>query len=524
MPSIQEAIQRYQNLLAAGKGKPVSPEPESSPNLPAPVGIGQLGPSRGTFIPGQVLDTDVAKHNIIGVPERSRMFPIPPTPPVNKTVQNITNTTVQEAASLELEVNGVKNPDQTVLNLVQGSGMQITVDGAGGVNFVSLASGDGLSHGDAVWEIDPAYVWLRDDFLGWGGLNGGPGFQSQLPWRGVLISPGQPSFPAGLPYAGALCMVGTGTSANSSILFLGDNESSENASVYFPNSAMPLFDTTNWKMVWVFAVGRAYELIAATGSSPTVPAFNFTQASFYLGLGNLSQTGVVAVSTIPRPPYFCGLRFDTDTTAPSIGDTTFHFECVSNYTNSITRAGLNAQGNTANTGMSPIEGHVYRFEILCTTAGQVTMTLTDGTAGTSFSAAVTMPKASGSINTVFSSNGLGYITPVTSSGVPFTGGSKMTVSGIAAGPGAIFNGNWVLTAFAGGHFGIIQPSALASTAVTGTISGYPGMMPYMAFGTDSSASPVINAKAVFIDFFSFVWNPEVGGGTGSPNTSKARYF
>lgn len=77
MPSIQESVQKHQELLSEGKGTPVQSVPENSPILPEPASIGQLGPSRGSFVPGQVLDTDIAKQNIIGTPERSRMFPIP---------------------------------------------------------------------------------------------------------------------------------------------------------------------------------------------------------------------------------------------------------------------------------------------------------------------------------------------------------------------------------------------------------------------------------------------------------------
>lgn len=77
MPSIQESVQKHQELISEGKGTPVRSVPENSPILPEPASIGQLGPSRGSFVPGQVLDTDIAKQNIIGTPERSRMFPIP---------------------------------------------------------------------------------------------------------------------------------------------------------------------------------------------------------------------------------------------------------------------------------------------------------------------------------------------------------------------------------------------------------------------------------------------------------------
>jgi hypothetical protein len=57
-----------------------------------------------------------------------------------------------------------------------------------------------------------------------------------------------------------------------------------------------------------------------------------------------------------------------------------------------------------------------------------------------------------------------------------------------------------------------------------TLSCYPAMLPYLAFGNDSSASPVQNSKALAVDFFGFAWNPAVGGGTGTPNPAKARYW
>lgn len=347
--TILDQIKKHEALLAAGKGTPVAPEQDTpSPNLPAPTGLGHLGPSRGTFIPGQVLDTDVAKHNVIGAPERSRMFPIPSTPPVSRTVQNITNTTVQETAGVSLETNGVKNPEQTVLNLVQGSGMQITVDGAGGVHFVSLASTDGLTHGDSVWETDPAYFVWRDDFsyqtFG----------QSTLPFTGAFNETGWR-----LIRSSGSSIIGNwlgGAFPHFGVLQISNNNISNDFVQMMPNNnaqfapagslfTWPLLDYAGWKMTWVFQFlrgGNGQGLLINESNTFTPQAFSLAKTSCYIGLAGVNGGASINNGFAPRPNVFLGLRYDTDP------GTQFTLSSVANtsggttvYTGTITGGGSN---------------------------------------------------------------------------------------------------------------------------------------------------------------------------------------
>ena len=68
-------------------------------------------------------------------------------------------------------------------------------------------------------------------------------------------------------------------------------------------------------------------------------------------------------------------------------------------------------------------------------------------------------------------------------------------------------------------------TSASSGSDTGAITTvYPAMVPFVSFGNDSQATPVAGTKGLGIDYFGFVWNPGVGGGTGTPNSLLARYF
>ena len=102
----------------------------------------------------------------------------------------------------------------------------------------------------------------------------------------------------------------------------------------------------------------------------------------------------------------------------------------------------------------------------------------------------------------------------------------MTISG-CTGSFTPFNGTLVAVGGASTSWiNYLMSGTVAFASVTGTpvCSCYPAMLPYLAFGNDTSASPVANSKAVTIDFFGFVWNPGVGGGSGTPNPVLPRYF
>jgi hypothetical protein len=230
----------------------------------------------------------------------------------------------------------------------------------------------------------------------------------------------------------------------------------------------------------------------------------------------------------PRPPFFYGLRFDTDTTAPAIGDSTFHFEVVANPVFGSTRN--NTQGSTANTSIVPLEDVWYQFRMEMSAAGQIVMTLTGGgaTFTSTFNNVPTL--SSNSTNsqsiTLVRNNGLGQIsyagqaTAGTSNFVWGTG-SIITISGEISKP--FYNGTFTILYPQGNSTGAFFALAGASdlTPSSGvTITGYPVVMPYAGWGNDTQATPTTMSLA--IDFFSMVWNGGIAGIPQNPNNS--RYY
>lgn len=515
MPTINEAVQAHQDIIAKGGGSPVSVNPVAAvppAPMPMPVGTGGiLGPIRGSYMPSQVLATDFQKANSIAGPMRSPVFPVPqPTTASKATASAVEESSSTPSSSILLEVNSQKNPNQTVLNLVQGAGIQISVNNNGGVNISSTNAGDGLVHGDSIWEIDSAYVSLRDDFLGW--FTTSSALLSESAWGIGGPNGGTPQpFSLGFPSAGAVQIPNSST-ANGFDCFMPYQQFA-NAS---GNAAWALLEYPNWKFVYNFIFQRA--CTSTIASNPI--AFSMAQTSCYIGLASSpAVSSGFSNAPAPRPPVFIGLRYDTDTTAPSIGDTEFVFEVVVNDTSVATRN--NTQGTVVSTGISPVEGQEYRLEILSTTVGQVQMTFFYDTG--SVTSTFTVPQWSwnnGGGNLEFeTAHGWGVADAVSTS-APFSAGSKFTISGT----GTVFDGSWVASN--------VDPSSQISFPLAGstssvhaaTIEGYPALSLYLAFGNDTEAVPTAKSKSIIIDFLSFVWNPGVGGGTGTPNANDARYW
>ena len=374
---------------------------------------------------------------------------------------------------------------------------------------------DGLIHGDPIWAIDDAAVILRDDFTNISTFAGN--FESELYWGfapGSVAPIAQSSTP---PYLGGLLLQNSAVAEDSSKLVHGLHNPWNQ-----PQSQLwPLLDYPSWKLVWEFEVCRPY--IFTQSNLPV--AFSWTQVSTYVGLGAFPSGGSFGAAQIPRPPYFLGLRYDTDPTSPAISDTDFVFEAVANSTDTQTRAALNVQGTVVHTGIVAVEGTHYRLDMTCTIVGSVTLTLSDGT--TSFSSALVMPTflSSGVNNSEFYAlNGIGEIYTVNAT-MPAGPGTLLNVSGLT-GPLAPFNGVWPALGSASVNFVNIRMSGSIGIALSsGTISFYPALVPYVAFGNDSQSSPASQTKALNIDFFSFVWNPGVAGvNSATPNSLLPRYF
>jgi len=401
---------------------------------------------------------------------------------------------------------GSKNPNQSVLNL-QGTAVA-GVDAAGNVTINGgSGGGDGLIHGETPWESDPSYVSLRDDFLRGGTSSGTLG---ELRWA-LNPAPATPTYVTGAaPNLGGLVFPNNATANSIFGLFM-----EAEATTLFNQMAWDLLNTPGWKCVWIFSLDSVFNNAPSAG-----PAFSLAKTSFYIGLG-YSQSNVAK----GRPDIFVGLRFDTDTTAPAINDTTMKFEVVVNPLISTTTRS-NTQGTVVDTGITPVQGTFYRLEIESVTAGVITMSI-NGSTPVSF----TVPSASVAVSGLNGSVQAGFgVAQVSGSivvggwvALPWASGTLITVAGLGGG-NAVLNGTHVVRNTGSLSSIFASASTITNNNANFTMSGVPSLMPYMTFGNDTTASPAASAKELYLDFFSFVWNPGVGGGTATPDPTKARYF
>lgn len=501
-------MESYESLVASGL-TPIKPTPIVNGRVPPPSAPSMGRALVGTIPPEMQLDADFAENQYSGQVPSYRLMPPASSgkAAVNAAAQS-TQIVVQQSSvgsGLLLETLGAKNPNQSVLNL-QGTAV-VGVDAAGNVTIDG--GGDGLIHGDSIQEIDPAYVVLRDDFIN---VNTGGTFNSfisEFPW--YASNGGSTSS----------VFVGGGAIPSFGLVGISNNTTAGSCSFLLPmlqtqpaQIGWPLLDYPGWKLIWKFNLDL---MAAGAGEGP----FTWAKVSTYIGLANYAglSSSPTGGSTTPRPPFFLGLRYDTDATAPAISDTQFMFEYVTN-TTATPGTRTNTQGTVVATGISATRGAQYRLEISCVTSGQINLLLTDGT--TSFSTTMTVAQFTSSVAPSISSSG-GVASYGTTVSFPWAAGSKVT---IASGIHADYNGTFTLLP---ASLQAINAAWYSASAQTGTDTGavtsvYPALVPFVSFGNDTTASPVANTKAIQIDFFSFVWNPGVGGGTGTPNPTKARYF
>ena len=521
MASIQDAVNKNVQRYAAGGEPGTAPQPPATPLVSTPPQDLPLGgglPQRGTIPISSVNPADINDSNRMfrGSGSRSTVYPYPNRPAIataTSSAQAVTATVSPATAALLIQVNGAPTPLQNILDLIAGSGIVLTPDATGGVTIDSTASGDGNIHGDPLWNVDDAVFWLRDDFSAMSSFAGN--FTSQIYWAfapSTATSIAQSSTP---PYFGGLLLPNSASSGDSAKLIQGMAAPWTRSQ----SQAWPLLDYPSWKLVWEFEICRPYIF-----SQSNVPvAFNWAKVSTYVGLGAFPSGGAIGAAAVPRTPYFIGLRYDTDPTSPAISDTDFVFEAVANSTDTATRAALNVQGTVVHTGITVTEGTHYRLEMECTVVGSVALTLSDGT--TSFSSTLVMPKfvSTSSSNEYYSLNGIGEIDANVAT-MPSGPGTLIGVSGIS-GALAAFNGTWPALGSGGTSFvNILMGGSLGPALANSTITFYPAMAPYLAFGNDSQAGQAAQTKALSVDFFGFDWNPGVGGGTGTPNSILARYW
>lgn len=213
-----------------------------------------------------------------------------------------------------------------------------------------------------------------------------------------------------------------------------------------------------------------------------------------------------------------------------INDSFYTFEVVDNVSISSVAFGRNnLQGQTKVTNVAPVSGVWHRLDIVCLATGVVTMTLDGSVTNTAtFTVPVQTLTVVGTTNTTASvANGSAQY--AWNGGPSFggfaekwTAGSIVTFSGFTS----VYNGTFPINRASGSlQVLVINPLASGSSQpATAVMSGYPALIPTFWFGNDDTASPPGNDMSFYIDFYSFVWNPGVGGGSATPSLSNSRYF
>jgi hypothetical protein len=381
---------------------------------------------------------------------------------------------------------------------------------------------DGLTHGDPVWEYDPGYIILRDDFhgnLNSASVTGGTTYQNigQLGW--VLLGGFATTGPNG-PLGGVPPNLGIYSWANNSVVsaagWLTLSGSGGFSNSNFSQLSWALFEKPSWKMTFVFKV--------ETANIPGQRTFITAQKSLYVGLSG-PTLGALSTNNVSRPDQFIGVRFDTSTSAPSIGDTFFTLEVVANQTTSGVFTRHNTQGTTFVTNVAPVAGTWHRLDIICNTAGKVTLVL-DGSSTNTLTASV--PTYSFTTTVTGSSTGTptfggAQLNWSSTQGV-WNSGSSVTVSGFTAGRAGL-NGTFQLMGAEDLFVLYNLNSNIASGSDTVTLSGYPSWTPICTFGNDDTAAPSTDNALFCIDYWAFVWNPNLGPTPpGTPIATNPRYF
>jgi len=388
---------------------------------------------------------------------------------------------------------------------------------------------DGLTHGDSVWEHDSAYVEIREEFvnimngsIGQTNITGQPiGTYGWVIQGGVASSALMGGAP---PYIGWAHWENSGTVGQAGFITLnyGDGQTGSDC-----NHTWALFDNPGWKMTWVFKLDATFSNLGTSWAT--------TKKGFYIGLvGGTTKKLIGAATPVGRPDMFIGLRYDTSATSPAISDTTFVLEVVENAT--FTGLGRhNTQGTTFVTSVTPTQGVWHRLDIICNVAGKVTIIL-DGSSTNTLTATIsqfTMTSGAGGLTGGLSTTNAEEVTwtvgagPTNLSYGPWAAGSVVTISGFT-GVGVGLNGTFTLFRNITDNILMMNnthANIATQVGATGSVVGYPAFIPGVIFGNDDTAGPAVSTMCVDIDFFSIVWNPNLGpNAPGTPNSSLPRYW
>lgn len=434
----------------------------------------------------------------------------------------------------QFQTNHIINVTQNKLNLIAGSGITIASDSLGDTVISGTSTGDGLAHGTLPWESDPSFFVMREDFFPSSGqINASAiGTEAVTSCGFAISSTGFGSantfYMGAPPNLGQLMWTNDATQAHCVTLAPVVVGSPVDSSVGNQITGFwSLLDYPSWQCSFIFKFDAFVQSTATT-------AFSTAGTSFYIGLSGDTRTAIKAF-TLSRPRCYMGLRFDTDTNSPSINDSFFTLEIVNNPETSGAVARNNTQGASVKvTDVAPVAGVWHRLDIICTTAGTVTLTL-DGSSTNTLTAA--MPKTT--VTTVAnnpaasSTNHGAIINWSTTSTAPignWARDTKLHVAGITDAGYTVLNGDWLVSFATEG--GIVEYHITGADVGNGnltsvaTLSGYPALMPFMTAGNDNTVvSPTMDDKAFFIDYFSLLWNPGVNSTNALvPDPTKSRYF
>jgi hypothetical protein len=396
----------------------------------------------------------------------------------------------------------------------------------------AAAVGDGLTHGDLVWEHDSAYVEHRDDFITGSNIINSPTGVGELGWFfGNSGSATSGNFLSYIPpNIGQFEFFQTGGTANT-FGWLTPGNTNGNFPAFF-DVATPFLDAPGWKLTWVFCFSRPMNPNFAGAA-----AFSLAKSSTYIGLAFRTAASSSPLFALARPSSFMGVRYDTDTTAPSIADTTFWLESFFNpMPNSTTRNNIQGtSGGAFNTSITPVEGVFYRLDMAYTALGSVTMTLSGG--GQSATTTFTLTPMSMSYTPTqipTNSNGVTntHLTPTafstTDGYIPMVWGSIIAMTGWVSTNVPLNITTPVYQETNGAALFIPTPVGYTTPSATipaVTVVGYPALFPVAIHGNDSQGTAPNTGRSLVVDFFSLVWNPNLGSSApGTPDPTKARYW
>ena len=346
----------------------------------------------------------------------------------------------------------------------------------------------------------PGLSWMRDDFRSGTNSSGNIG---EMKWFDTISSAGaNPSYGTGTPPHLGELWIPVSTSLNQGHSYVLPSGAAATQAYL---SSWDLLNNPGWKCTFVWRWMRS--------AAQTAPVF--TNKSMYLGLCMYDTTALPV-----RPCIFIGARFDTDTTSPSIGDTTINLEVV---VNNLGSSRNNIQGTVINTTLAPTEDVYYRLDIECTAIGQVSMSINGGIATTFIvpMSTLVLPNT----NQASASNGEGQYVMNSGTGGegPWACGTLVNISNMT-GSAAVFNGNHILFSNGNDETRITFPSTASFVANTAaTVSGYPSLTPFLTWANNSTSGSYAQDTFLAWDFFGFDWDPFTFDST-APTATLSRFF